>query len=115
MGTATVVFKSPAVLAKTLFRSAIKNEWNFAAFCYRKASSYDSVGQNVSTERKLTKSYACGPSAGPKLGLTLGSLLQRSADLWGDDTAVVFSHQNIRKTFQQLVTEVDLFPIHIID
>ena len=55
---------------------------------------------------KLTTSYTCAPCETPLVGYTVGQLLQRSTELYADREAVVFIHQNIRKTFQQLLQEV---------
>jgi fatty-acyl-CoA synthase len=57
---------------------------------------------------KLTTSYICAPCETPLVGYTVGQLLQRSTDLYADREAVVFIHQNIRKTFQQLLEEVKM-------
>ena len=51
-------------------------------------------------------SYVCGKSQIPLLGLTIGQLLQKGADQFGDREAVVFMHQNIRKNFHQVLSEV---------
>ncbi len=51
-------------------------------------------------------SYVRGPNRGPLLTLTLGQLLQKAADSHGDETAAVFVHQNIRKSFHQTLVEV---------
>lgn len=58
---------------------------------------------------KLTWSYVSSPGDVPLLGLTLGQLLQRAADSYGDQTSAVFLHQNIRKSFHQLLQDVS-FP-----
>ena len=52
-------------------------------------------------------SYVCGPGHIPLLGLTIGQLLERSADKYGDNEAVVVVHQKIHKTFTQLLEEAD--------
>jgi acyl-CoA synthetase (AMP-forming)/AMP-acid ligase II len=39
--------------------------------------------------------------------LTIGQLLERSAGKYGDNEAVVVVHQNIHKTFTQLLEEAD--------
>lgn len=57
--------------------------------------------------KKLTTSYVWGPNEIPLLQLTLGQLLQKAADSYGDETSVVFVHQNVRKTFHQLLQEVN--------
>ncbi|KZS12301.1 Long-chain fatty acid transport protein 6 [Daphnia magna] len=56
---------------------------------------------------KLKTSYLSGPRHIPLLRLTLGQLLQQAADRFGDRTAAVFVHQNIRKTFHQVLIEAD--------
>lgn len=40
------------------------------------------------------------------LRLTLGQLLQQAADRFGDRTAAVFVHQDIRTTFHQVLIDV---------
>lgn len=51
-------------------------------------------------------SYVSGPGNVPLTGMTVGQLLQRGAEKYGDAAAVVSVHQNIRKTFKQLLEEV---------
>ena len=48
----------------------------------------------------------CGPGSTPLLGLTIGQLLENTANKYGDREAVVVLHQNIRKTYQQLLIDV---------
>ena len=50
----------------------------------------------------------CGPGSTPLLGLTIGQLLQSTADKYGDREAVVVVHQKIQKTYQQLLTDVSI-------
>ena len=59
-------------------------------------------------KRKYEISYVCGPGSTPLLGLTIGQLLQSTADKYGDREAVVVVHQKIRKTYQQLLTDVSI-------
>ena len=59
-----------------------------------------------SLQEKLKTSYLKGPSNIPLLKLTLGQLLQQAADNFGDRTAAVFIHQDIRKTYNQLLKDV---------
>ena len=56
--------------------------------------------------RKYENSYVCGPGSTPLLGLTIGQLLENTANKYGDREAVVVIHQNIRKTYQQLLIDV---------
>lgn len=56
--------------------------------------------------RKYETSYVCGPGSTPLLGLTIGQLLENTANKYGDREAVVVIHQNIRKTYQQLLNDV---------
>ena len=58
---------------------------------------------------KLTWSYVSSPGDVPLMGLTLGQLLQRAADVYGDQTSAVFLHQNIRKSFHELLQDVCLY------
>jgi fatty-acyl-CoA synthase len=55
---------------------------------------------------KLKTSYLSGPRDIPLIRLTLGQLLQQAADKFGDRTAAVFIHQDIRKTFHQVLVDV---------
>ncbi|XP_046450152.1 medium-chain acyl-CoA ligase ACSF2, mitochondrial-like [Daphnia pulex] len=56
---------------------------------------------------KLKTSYLSGPRDIPLIKLTLGQLLQQAADRFGDRTAAVFIHQDIRKTFHQVLVDAD--------
>ncbi|XP_046641884.1 medium-chain acyl-CoA ligase ACSF2, mitochondrial-like [Daphnia pulicaria] len=56
---------------------------------------------------KLINSYLSGPRDIPLIKLTLGQLLQQAADRFGDRTAAVFIHQDIRKTFHQVLVDAD--------
>lgn len=47
-----------------------------------------------------------GPSEVPLVGLTVGGTLDRAADLFGDNEAIVSLHQNVRKTFSQVQEDV---------
>ena len=75
-------------------------------------SQYYSCSRNVflinREKRKYEISYVCGPGSTPLLGLTIGQLLQSTADKYGDREAVVVVHQKIRKTYQQLLTDVSI-------
>lgn len=51
-------------------------------------------------------SYVCGPSEHRLIGLTVGQLLQQSADQYGDRTALVDVRQDVRKTYHQLLHDV---------
>ncbi len=57
-------------------------------------------------EHILTQSYARGP-ARPLLELTIGDLLQRTADRYPDRPALVSRHQERRLTWAELSTEAD--------
>ena len=59
-------------------------------------------------QRKFEMSYVCGPSDKPLVGLTMGQVVQRAAEKFGDATAVVDVHQNITKTYSQMLSEVRL-------
>ncbi|XP_046450150.1 medium-chain acyl-CoA ligase ACSF2, mitochondrial-like [Daphnia pulex] len=58
-------------------------------------------------QAKLKTSYLSGPRDIPLIKLTLGQLLQQAADRFGDRTAAVFIHQDIRKTFHQVLVDAD--------
>ena len=57
-------------------------------------------------EQIPTKSYARGPAT-PLLELTIGDLLQRTADRFADRPAVVSRHQDRRLTWAELSAEAD--------
>ena len=48
----------------------------------------------------------CGPGNTPLLGLTIGQVLDRTVENYADNEAIVVVHQNIRKNYLQLRTEV---------
>ena len=60
----------------------------------------------ISTSRFRTQSYARGP-ARPLLELTIGDLLQRTADRFPDRLAVASRHQEKRLTWAELSAEAD--------
>jgi len=54
------------------------------------------------------ESYVCGPGSVPLLGLTVGRLLERAADRFGDREAVVsVAQQRRRATYGRLLDEAD--------
>ncbi len=53
-------------------------------------------------------SYACGTADFPLLGLTIGELLNRIAEKYPDNEAIVSPKQNIRLTYRQFREAVDL-------
>ena len=57
-------------------------------------------------KKKYEFSYVCGPATTPLLGFTIGQLLENAANKHGDNEAVVVVHQNIRKTYQQVLQDV---------
>lgn len=67
---------------------------------------FDSAGSLTSDATRSWLSYVSAAADVPLLGLTLGQLLQRAADSYGDQTSAVFLHQNIRKSFHQLLHDV---------
>ena len=71
-----------------------------------KMAFYFAPRDGHSLQEKLKTSYLKGPSNIPLLKLTLGQLLQQAADNFGDRTAAVFIHQDIRKTYNQLLKDV---------
>ena len=76
--------------------------------CVNSFLSTSQVGQHLKQE-KLTWSYMLGTSSVPLRGLTVGQLLQKAADSYGDRTSTVVVHQNIRKSFRQVFEEVKNF------
>jgi fatty-acyl-CoA synthase len=57
--------------------------------------------------QKEILSYFHGPSDTPLLGVTIGQALERRVDIHPDKEAVVFCTDDVRKTFYQLLDEVD--------
>jgi len=57
--------------------------------------------------KKFQQSYVHGPSNRPLLGITMGQLLDQTAEKYGDNEAVVVVHQNTRKNYSELRAEVD--------
>ena len=62
--------------------------------------------RNSTRHEKLKTSYLSGPRNIPLLKLTVGQLLREAADRFGDRTAAVFIHQDIRKTFREVLIDV---------
>jgi fatty-acyl-CoA synthase len=53
------------------------------------------------------RAYSNGPSRVPLLGDTIGAALDRAADRFGEQDAVIACHQQIRWTYAQLLDEVN--------
>uniref|UniRef100_T1INF2 Medium-chain acyl-CoA ligase ACSF2, mitochondrial n=1 Tax=Strigamia maritima TaxID=126957 RepID=T1INF2_STRMM len=69
----------------------------------------------VSAVNYSTKwSYFNQPGKDPLLGLTVGQLLDQSAELYGDNEAVVFCQSNTRKTYTQFKQDADKFAAGLI-
>jgi fatty-acyl-CoA synthase len=67
----------------------------------------EKAGRNMPIQEQIqTRSYARGP-ARPLLELTIGDLLQRTADRYPDRPAVVSRHQDRRLTWAELSAEAD--------
>ena len=56
----------------------------------------------------LTESYLSVGSQEPLLDLTVGQVIDRAAQLYGDREAVVSVHQQLSKTFTQLHEDVSI-------
>jgi fatty-acyl-CoA synthase len=54
-------------------------------------------------------SYVSGTSSQPLLGQTIGEAFDEAVAKWGDRTALVVRHQNIRWTYAELAAHVDSF------
>ena len=52
-------------------------------------------------------SYVSGPGSPPLLGLTVGQVVDRAAEIYGDREGLVVSHQHIRRTFSQIRDEAE--------
>lgn len=52
-------------------------------------------------------SYTSGTSDTPLLGMTIGDMLDRTAEQYPDTEALVCLHQDIRWTYRELVEKVD--------
>ena len=60
-------------------------------------------------ERQLAISHAIGPTGTPLLQDTIGGVLDRITERFGDLEALVVRHQNIRWTYQEYRDEIDQF------
>ena len=61
----------------------------------------------MATGTRQVASYAHGASAVPLLGETIGANLERTAAQYGEQTAIVSRHQDVRLTYAQFDAEVD--------
>ena len=52
-------------------------------------------------------SYASGTTTEPLSGYTLGQLIDRSAEKYGNREALISRHQNLRKTFSEVKTDAE--------
>ena len=52
-------------------------------------------------------SYVRGPSSPPLVDLTIGETLSRAAETWPDREALVVPFQQVRRTFREVLEEVD--------
>jgi len=52
-------------------------------------------------------SYVCGPGEPPLLGDTIGQMVDRAADSFGDREGLVVAQEGVRRNFSQLKTEID--------
>ena len=52
-------------------------------------------------------SYVSGPGFPPLLGLTVGQVVDRAAEMYGEREGLVVTHQNIRRTFTQIRDEAE--------
>lgn len=55
----------------------------------------------------LTQSYACGTSDAPLLGMTIGDMLDQTADRYPDNDALVVKHQDIRYSYREFRQKVN--------
>ena len=53
-------------------------------------------------------SYTCGTSEFPLLGMTMGEMIDHIAEKYPDNEAVVSVHQNIRWTYKEFLSQVNL-------
>jgi hypothetical protein len=91
----TKLFKLQSFKGLFVEQKIAKNKF---VLCFRKCG--------LQQQGKLINSYLSGPRDIPLIKLTLGQLLQQAADRFGDRTAAVFIHQDIRKTFHQVLVDV---------
>ncbi|KAG0431192.1 hypothetical protein HPB47_022013 [Ixodes persulcatus] len=65
--------------------------------------------------RDLSKlSYFHVPGKEPLLTWTVGDVIDRAADVFGDTTAAVYTHQNISKTYAEYKKDVDLLAASLV-
>lgn len=57
---------------------------------------------------KKTKSYAKGSTKTPLIELTIGDMLDKTTKLYPDNDAIVVAHQNLRYTYKELNTQVNI-------
>jgi len=55
----------------------------------------------------MTASYVHGASETPLIGETIGRFFDGAAERWGERTALVVRHQNVRFTYRELLARVD--------
>ncbi|KAK3597466.1 hypothetical protein CHS0354_041885 [Potamilus streckersoni] len=96
-------YRHVALFVKRLFVHEFK-----ASVCYDEpALRYSSTSPSARTQEKLKWSYVHGPSDVPLRGITIGRALQEQVEKHPDKEALVFSLQDKRRTFSQLLEESD--------
>ena len=68
-------------------------------------SSIFVLTRNISTQFKW--SYVSGDTSEPLSGYTLGQLVDRSAEKYGEREALISMHQKLRKTFSDVKTDAE--------
>ena len=74
-----------------------------------------SIRAQAAVEHHSRWSYVSGPGLPPLLGLTIGQVVDRAAELYGEREGLVVSHQSVRRDFIQLRREIDSLAAGFID
>ena len=96
---------------KSKISSSIKNRIRFIAFIgnmhFRSLSTNLVTRAQEAVSHHSGWSYVSGPGLPPLLGLTVGQVVDRAAEMYGEREGLVVTHQNIRRTFTQIRDEAE--------
>lgn len=80
-------------------------------WCFYSVSNYcssDSFDLGPNRKALSSLSYCHKPGSEPLIHLKVGDVVERTADISGDDTAVVSCHQGIRKSYADFADDVSI-------
>ena len=80
---------------------------NFSFFLPRSLSSSSSLRGQAAVSHSSRLSYVSGPGSPPLMGLTIGQVVDRAAEMYGEREGLVVTHQNIRRDYLQLQREIN--------